>query len=164
MPALDAVLLPVSGIAYAIIRRGAHAVRTSTRAHWHASGTRNVADVVREPVVTGALIQPGASAIQARILAYPLARATHVMSINASSGIGIHTESWIADAHVRADTPAILPAAVSALREGRIGRGCRAGNTPAGIRVDGESRFAGASIVPDAHAMRTAAVSAIAGL
>lgn len=157
------MFLPVSGIAYAKVRRGAHAVRTSTHAHRHASGTRDVADVVRVPVVAGALIQPGASAVQARMLAHLLARATHVMP-NAYSGIGIDAESWIADTYVRADTSAILPAAVSALREGRVGHGCRAGNASAGIRVNGESRFAGAPIVSDAHAMRTTAVSAIAGL
>lgn len=118
---------------------------------------------MRVPVVAGALIRPGALAVQARILAYLLARATRVVP-NASSGIGIDAKSWIADTHVRADTPAALAAAVSALREGRVGHGCRAGNASAGIRINGESRLAGAPIVSDAHAMRTAAISAIAGL
>lgn len=161
LPALDPTFLPVSGIAYAIVWHGAYAVRTTTHAHRHASGTRAVADVVRVAGIAGALIRPGASAVQARVLAHILAtRATHVVP-NAPSGIGIDAESWIADAHVRPDASAVRPAAVStALR--RVGRGRRDGDAPAGIGVDGESRLAGTPIVPDAHAVRATAVSAIA--
>lgn len=160
LPALDAGFLSISGIAYAIVRHGAHAIRTSTHAHRHASALRYITDVVRKAVIAGALIRPGAPAVQARMLAHILARATHVMS-NAFSSVGIDAKARIADAPVRTNASAVWPATVSALCGGQVGHGCRDGDTSAGIRLDDESRFAGAPIVSDAHAMRTAAISAI---
>lgn len=120
-------------------------------------------DVIREPGVAGALIRPGTLTVQARTLAHLFARAAHVVP-NASSGIGFDAESRIADTQVRADAPAVRSATVSALREGRIDRGCRDGDASAGIRINGESRFAVAPIISDAHTVQAAAMSAIAGL
>lgn len=164
LSSLDTGFLPVSRIADAVVRHGAHAVRTPVRAVRHASGARGVPHVVREPAVAGALIRPGAPGVQARVLAHRVNRASRLPSLvtDASPGVGIVAESRFADAHVRSYALAVRSAAVHVASRGRVsGDGCRrVGYASTDRGIYRESRLAGATVVPDADTVRTAVVSA----
>lgn len=109
-------------------------------------------------MVAGALVRPGASAVEARVLAHRV----FSLEADAPTAAGIVEESALAGAHVRPDAPAVRAAVVLAVRR-RVGGG-RRGDASAGVGVAPVPRHAGAAVVADANAVRAAAVPAIARL
>lgn len=111
---LDSRLLPISGVADAIVWHSAHSVRTTTDAHRQAPSAVGVSNVERVPAVAGALVRAGALAVQARIFAHRIHGFSFLIA-DASTATGIVDKSRITGAQVRWDALAVRAAVAIAV-------------------------------------------------
>lgn len=156
---LDTCLLPVAGVAEAVVGRGADAVGAAAVADRQTPGLRRVRGVHRVAAFALALVQADAVAVQAGRLADRFAHLRRAPGgLCAEAGVEVHHVARLADTLVGSNAPAFRAAVVPA--QGRRLDGGSLIGAPASLRVHHQPVVADALVGSDAGPVSPATVPA----